>query len=587
MIWWSSEPVCGLNAQHNMRTRKLILPPGWFGLAAARAYIDTHPHERIAVLESAESCGGTWSEARLYPGLKSNNMIGSYEYPDFPMHQDVYGVKAGSHIPGAVLHRYLTDFARKYGVLERLQFRSKVSHIEALRSSAAATAAIHGWKLTVASGPDSSTVRSVTATKLILATGLTSTPNMPQYAGAEDFARPLFHAKDFCRRAAELKGVERAVVVGGAKSAYDVAYALVQDGAAVDLVIRPNGHGPVWIAPPFVTPLKKRLDTIFNIRVFTWFSPCPWGGEDGYGGVRSFLHGTRVGRFLVDCFWKVLQADVLDTIRYDSHPELAKMKPWNSAFWIGSGLSILNYDTPLFDLVKEGKIRVHIDNVGHLEPGKVMLASGTSLEADVLVCSTGWKKESSIKFTGLDDSGLGLPEAVQDAERIKLNTKADNDVLTMFPRLKTQPELQFEPKEAEPLRYYRFMVPSTMLKSRNLAFSGMVSTVGTSVCAAMQAAWIVAFLDGKLDRVAASPDEVKDEIMLHTQWGKWRFPCGYGASLPDFVFEGLPYINMLMKDLGLKTHRKTSLVKELLEPYTPPDFAGVWDEWVAHHPVKK
>lgn len=570
----------------------VVVGAGWFGLAAARAYIETHPDERIAVLESAESCGGTWSEARLYPGLKSNNMVGSYEYPDFPMSEDVYGVKEGSHIPGAVLHRYLTDFARKYGVLERIQFLTKVDNVEALRSHGPGSGNISGWRLTVttnlarASEAVSSTPRQITTTKLILATGLTSTPNFPQYAGSEAFERPLFHVKDFCRRASEFKTAEKAVVVGGAKSAYDVAYALVQGGATVDLVIRPDGHGPVWIAPRLVTPLKRRLDTLLNTRCLTWFSPCPWGAEGGGAGVTRFLHGTRFGRFLVDSFWKVLQGDVLGAIGYDSHPELAKLKPWNSPFWIGSGLSILNYDTPLFDLVKEGKIRVHIDNIDHLELGRVVLSSGEVLDADGLVCSTGWRKESSIEFTGLDEVALGLPQALVEADRLKLNAKADSDVLTAFPRLKDQPQLRFQPKEADPLRYYRFIVPSTMVESRNLAFAGMVSTVSTAVCATVQAAWITAFLDGKLDRIAMTPDEATEEIMLHTQWGKWRYPCGYGASLPDFVFEGLPYANMLMRDMGLKTHRKPSWVKELLEPYTPPDFAGILDEWAQSHPVK-
>lgn len=572
------------------------------------------------MLEAAESCGGTWSKARLYPGLKSNNMVGSYEYPDFPMAEAVYGVKEGSHIPGAVLHRYLTDFAEKYGVLERMQFHTKVDQVEALRdgepSSEAASAdddPITGWRLTVTrTAPDgdddaTTTTRTITTTKLILATGLTSTPNMPEYPGAETFGRPLFHAKDFCRRAGELAGAERSVVVGGAKSAYDVAYALARGGslepdadgkkkaanpnATVDLVIRPDGHGPVWIAPAFVTPLRRRLDTLLSVRCLTWFSPCPWGGEDGFPGVRRLLHGTRLGRLVVDGFWRALQADVLGAARYDSHPELAKLRPWHAAFWIGSGLSILNYDTPpLFDLVREGRIRVHVDNIARLEPGRVVLASGAVLEdVDGMVCSTGWRKESSIRFKGLGAAGLGLPAAVDGADRIKLNARADADVLGMFPRLRDQPTLRFTPKaDAEPLRYYRFMVPPAMLASRNLAFAGMVSTVSTAICATVQAAWIAAFLDGKLDRVAEGPDDeaTTREIMLHTQWGKWRYPCGYGASLPDFVFDSLPYANMLMRDMSIETRRKRGLLSELLSPYAPPDFAGILDEWMASHPVK-
>lgn len=553
--------------------------------------METHPDENVAVFESAESCGGTWSQARLYPGLKSNNMVGSYEFPDFPMTEAVYGVKQGGHIPGATLHRYLTDFAKKYGVFERIQFHTQVDHVEALRGgddhddNTANGSQITSWRLTV-TGPPDATPRTLTTAKLILATGLTSTPNVPQYEGAASFGKPLFHAKDFCRRADELKGVARAVVVGGAKSAFDVAYALVQDGTTVDLVIRPHGHGPVWIAPPYVTPLKRRIDTLFNIRALTWFSPCPWGPEDGYGGVRRFLHGSWLGRLLVGGLWRVIQGDVLGAIRYDSHPELAKLKPWNDLFWIGSGTSILNYDTPFFDLVKEGKIRVHIDDVARIEPGTVVLHSGTVLAAEGMVCSTGWRKESSLRFSGLDAIGLGLPQAVADADRRKLNAKADSDVLTLFPGLKAQPPLRFQPKEADPLRYYRFIVPPALVPARNLAFAGMVSAVNTAVCATAQAAWIATFMDGKLDRLAATPDEIKDEVMLHTQWGKWRFPCGYGASLPDFVFEGLPYVNLLMNDMGLKTHRKPTFLKEIGEAYTPADFAGLLDEWAATHPAK-
>lgn len=33
---------------------------GWFGLAAAKNYLEFHPDERVLVLESANSCGGTW-----------------------------------------------------------------------------------------------------------------------------------------------------------------------------------------------------------------------------------------------------------------------------------------------------------------------------------------------------------------------------------------------------------------------------------------------------------------------------------------------------------------------------------------------
>jgi hypothetical protein len=49
------------------------------------------------------------------------------------------------------------------------------------------------------------------------------------------------------------------------------------------------------------------------------------------------------------------------------------------------------------------------------------------------------------------------------------------------------------------------------------------------------------------------------------------------------VFEGLPYIDMLLRDLGLKHIRKRSWFAELTEPYAPRDFAGLVEEWQAAH----
>jgi hypothetical protein len=107
----------------------------------------------------------------------------------------------------------------------------------------------------------------------------------------------------------------------------------------------------------------------------------------------------------------------------------------------------------------------------------------------------------------------------------------------------------------------------------------MISSVSTAICANTQGLWITAFFDGNLEREAKSQQEITREVMLHTQWGKWRYPCGYGASLPDFVFEGIPYVDMLLKDIGIQNKRKASLLHELVSPYTPKDYDGVLEEY--------
>ncbi|KAE8371650.1 hypothetical protein BDV26DRAFT_298610 [Aspergillus bertholletiae] len=556
----------------NGKSDLIVVGAGWFGLAAAKHYIQLHPSERVIVIESASSCGGTWAEHRLYPGLKSNNMVGSYEYPDFPMSEDIYGVKPNDHIPAHILHRYLTNYAKHFRVFERVIFNTSVDTIEKSPSG--------GWNVHSVSEQGSTVLETK---RLILATGLTSLPNMPTYLGQDIFNAPLFHAKDFCSQSETLQTSKNVTVVGGAKSAFDVSFAYVQAGVTVDLVIRPDGNGPVWLCPPFVTPLKKKMEELLHTRCLTWFSPVPWGEEDGFSLPRKFLHGTQIGRALVHNFWHALSSDVIEMNGYDDHhyPSLAALKPWNSAFWTGSGVSIHNFDANLFDLVKEGKIRVHTAHITHLTAGKVHLSTGDTLDSDAIICATGWKKTPSFQFLNWE---LKLPYS--DLEMEKLVKRADEEILSRFPILKSQPSLRGEAKKpTNPVRLYRFMVPPVLWEDRTLAFAGMISSVSTSICASLQGLWISAYFDGKLDRVPANEADAVQEAVINSQWGKWRYPCGYGGDVADFAFDAIPYFDLILQDLGLKNHRKSSPMAEMTEPYKPCDYKQVTDEWLAHKAI--
>lgn len=497
-------------------------------------------------------------------------MFSTFEYPDFPMSRERYSVGNDEHVPGMVVHRYLTDFARHFNLFDKIQFNVTVDSAELLDTNE--------WQLAT-TGPQG--IKRVLATrKLIVATGLTSIPDMPNYKHSESFEGPLFHVKDFGKQARSgcLQGIKNTVVVGGAKSAFDVAYAMVEAGSTVDLVIRDSGSGPAWMAPSFVTPLKTRIDFLLSTRLLTWFSPCPWGPEDGYSLIRRFLHGTAVGRFIVDSFWKILESDVTAHIAYDDHPQTRLLKPWNAVFWFGGGLGILNHGRNWFDLVRSGKIRVHIGQVDRLEKQAVVLADGSRLSADAIICATGWKKTPSIQF--LTDI-VGLDCSKKELELLK--SKADDEILTCFSRLKAQPASLPKEPTSDPMRLYRFMIPPAQLFQHRIAFVGLMSTVTTGPCAYAQALWVAAYCHEKVDRMPQCKDEAIQDTMVHTQWGKWRYPTGYGASIPDFVFDGVPYMDMLYRDLGLNHHRKKGWLSELLSPYLPCDYAGLLDEWKTKH----
>lgn len=218
------------------------------------------------------SIGGTWASERLYPGLKTNNQLGTYEFPDFPMSTEVFGVKPREHIPGQVVHKYLVKVAEEFDIADKIRYSTRVISAEQNTSSG-------GWIVKSAKDVNGSLEGSestILARKLIVASGLTSEPFLPNFEGQSLFGKPIFHGKDFAQHAEVVETAKGVTIFGGGKTGWDAVYAHASKGVHVDWVIRASGHGPVWMSPPFVTPLKKWLEKLVMMRALTWFSPCAW-----------------------------------------------------------------------------------------------------------------------------------------------------------------------------------------------------------------------------------------------------------------------------------------------------------------------
>lgn len=518
-------------------------------------------------------------------------MRGNYEFGDFTLDQAGLSVKQGEHILGDDVYRYLRRYAENFDIYRVIRFNTRVETAEHLAEA--------GWLLsTVSKETGEPTV--IRTSKLIIATGLTSDAFTPTFPGRGQYSAPIVHVKDLQARSPQLfSSVSRATVLGGTKSAWDASYAFAAAGIPVDWVIRESGHGPVWMSPAKFS--KKRnllLERLVHLRLVTLFSPCVWGPSDGFGWIRQLLHNTRIGRWTVDRYWQYMQRRLVRTNGYGEHPEVGKLKPWVDIFWIAGSLSILNYRTDFFEFVRSGMIKVHIADVAQLTDHTVRLSTGAELASDALICSTGWRHRPAIQFLpeGID-ALLGIPHRGPHANP-ELVAKADQELLRRFPRLRRQPTLNphykpmegVRPSEAldEPYRLYRFMVPPALFPRRDVAFAGIVQSISTVYIAQAQALWMTAYFDGHTPKSLAArfPQDDKGlaeqlvwDTLLQTQYGKWRCPGGYGSRFPDFVYDGLPYIDQLLNDLGLKSRRKGNIFRELLEPYLTSDYANLVNEW--------
>ena len=573
---------------------------------AAKTYKEVNPSDNVVILEKFPTIGGVWAEHKLYPGLKTNNTLGTFEYSDFPMTtESAAGITPGGHIPGQSIHNYLKNFARKFGIYEHCRFGEEV---KTARKTPTATGRENGWLLTIYRGDVSYTLKT---RRLIVATGLHSQEFMPKIAGAEDFSADIIHASNLLEHSERLFANAKTVtVIGGTKSAWDAAFSFAWKGIHVDMVIRESGHGPCWIAPSYVTPFKRLVESLVSTRILSWMSPCIWGDADGFTGIRRFLHGTAVGRVLVNSYWTFLGKDILAVNGYDKHPETAKLKPWGDPFWIASGLSVLNYPSNFFEFVREGRISVHVADISRLSNKQVHLTSTKggdfTIFADALLCATGFKRVPSIEFlteTGkpFDAITLGFPHRTDAvATDDELIQEVDKEILTRFPRLKDQPtgNPQYKPlvggdenvnESADinrPYILHRFMVPPAFINDRTIAYSGMVQTVFTALVSQSQALWITAYFGGKL-KTKLDLDRAKKEAILHARFGRWRCPGGPGGIVPDFYFDSIPYVDLLLGDLGLNMRRKAGMVKEMFEPYGASDYIGLVEEWKNSLMMKK
>ncbi|KAI1150310.1 hypothetical protein F4825DRAFT_427321 [Nemania diffusa] len=586
----------------------VVIGAGWYGLAAAGQFHATQPDRSLAIYDGQSSLGGTWADERLYPGLKSNNLLGTYEYPGFPMSSERFDVKVGQHITGQALNTYLKAYAKESGISDSIHLNTKVVCAEHQETEEG------GWVLTLETpGPGAAT--KVFAKRLIIATGLTSEAFLPHFEGQEVFGGRLFHGKHFQQNSDTLKTAKAVTVFGASKFAWDAVYAYATAGVKVNWVIRSSGHGPCWMAPPYVTPLKKWIEKLGTMRVVTWFSPCLWGDADGYSRIRNFYHGTALGRVIVDGFWKILGNDVMTLNKYDSHPDTAKLKPWTEPMFTGASFSILNYEQDILELVKGDLIDVYVGEVDHLSPGKVHLADGTEFESDVFLANTGWKHVPSIKFLpeGIEKE-LGIPHRWADdasagdlANQPDLLKRADEEILARFPRLERQPvwNKDYVPLTEQkgidsadevtpcapltPYMLYRFVVPASprFLRRRDVAFAGMMSNFSNAITAHLTGLWISAYFQGRLaiDPAAAADDEaalarLRYDTVLSNRWGKWRYPTDWGSKNPNFIFDSVPYFDLLQRDLGLNPHRKGGWFAEMTEPYGADDYQDIKDEWM-------
>lgn len=219
-------------------TRVIIIGAGPAGLATAAAL--THRGVEPLVLERADTVGPSWHghydrlhlhTNRAASGLPHRPMPTSY--PQYPSRDQVAA--------------YLVDYAEQ----ERLDVRTGVT-VDAVDR-------VEGrWRVVTDSD-------ELPADHVVIATGMSHTPSVPDYPGLGEFGGTLIHSAAY-RNGSEWAG-RRSLVVGFGNSAGEIALDLAEHGARSEVSVR----SPVVVVPRDILGIPiltiSRLLSLFPPRL--------------------------------------------------------------------------------------------------------------------------------------------------------------------------------------------------------------------------------------------------------------------------------------------------------------------------------
>ncbi|CAN6205139.1 unnamed protein product [Urochloa humidicola] len=380
--------------------RVAIVGAGTSGLAACKHLLARG--FRPAVFEAGPSVGGQWT--RTLASTRLQTPTSGYRFSDFPWPDAAAAFPRHDQVVD-----YLAAYARRFGVHDRVRFRSQVVAAEFLAGPDADTELWAGngeafggdgaagrWRLTVRHGDDSGdgdATQTYEFDFLILCVGrFSGVPNIPAEfppgAGPDAFRGRVLHSMEFsdmddADAAALVKG-KRVAVVGSGKSAYDIA-AECADANGAELPCTMICRSPQWLLHDVNVWGKLNLGYLFMNRFAQLMVRKP-----GAGLVSSLL-----ATLLTPLAWlisKVTEAYYKKAIpmrEYGMEPEIGFAGCLSSC-------KIGMLPDAFYDKVRAGSVVIKRSGAfSFCEDGLVL--DGVVVPADLVILATGFRGDQKLR----------------------------------------------------------------------------------------------------------------------------------------------------------------------------------------------
>ena len=482
-----------------------VIGAGVSGLAAAKAFA-ARGHT-VSIVEKSADLGGVWEPARSYPQVQTQSPKDLYRYTDKAM-PDSYP----EWPKGPQVHAYLTDYARSHGLDRMLQLGTAVAAMDRRPDGKP------GWRLELKTA---NATRREDFDFVAICTGQFNEPQTLSLPGEAEFSAKGGRILHSCAyNDADIARGRKVVVLGGSKSATDIAVNAVESGAReVTMVYRE----PVWRIPYFIGGLVN-FKRILYIRAQENMFPG-WG----IGALARLAHA--MAKPLVWANWRGLESLLKAQLKLGKCDMVPKTRIED-----GVNCSVPIATPNFFPMVADGRIKAIRGTFERYEGGTIVISNGARVDADIAVLAIGYK--------------LGVP-FLPERYRAKL---VDPDGQYRLYRLIANPDLP------------------------DLGFVGFNSSFCTVLCADMAAHWLVRYADGTLGR-QPTEREMRDNIEMMLRFRRTERPAAgvYGGlCVAPYHYR---HFDELLADIGATRRRRNALA----EMFTPPD-ADAYARFLASAP---
>ena len=344
-----------MNTTH---TDCIIIGAGLSGIGAACHLSRKNPDKTYVILEARAELGGTWSLFK-YPGIRSDSDMYTFGY-SFKTWED-----QKTFADGPSILKYLNEAADEYQVRDHIRYQqSAVSYNFDTKEKL--------WTVT--------TVNSSTAEQTVYTCRFIfscsgyynySKGYTPEFKDQSRFEGQIIHPQQWPDKLAVAN--KKVVVIGSGATAVTIVPELATEGAQVVMLQR----SPTYIAAlPNKDKIADRLKRLFPKKIayrliryknifysIIFFNLCKLFPE----AMKNFIiNGAKKG---------------LGDFPVDPH-FIPNYNPWEQRFCIAP-----NGD--FFRAIRKGKATVVTDYIDRFLPNGILLKSGETLAADIIITATG------------------------------------------------------------------------------------------------------------------------------------------------------------------------------------------------------